>query len=124
MFRFLLSLPGRINRNPIASCGYFLLAYLIVREASLYGTNWVLGKYYMPRSLVAADGLHYPNGEVIDPLTLSLIRSGNEEIAYLILLAIPAIVLPALFFWNLAKIKRYQKEWDAIKQNAVRRTKR
>jgi hypothetical protein len=47
--------------------------------AGKFEPNWELGRYYMPRMIVSADGTHFLNGEEIDAFSLAVVRTGMEE---------------------------------------------
>ena len=52
---------------------------IVGRFAFLYGRQWEFSPRGIPVSIVAADGISYPDGERINEFTLALIRSGSEE---------------------------------------------
>ena len=67
--------------------GWLLLAFLIVNFLAGYGTRWQLGRYAMPKSLLAPDGKHLDGSEP-DDVTLALAQRGIEEESYLVALGI------------------------------------
>jgi hypothetical protein len=64
--------------------GWVVFIGLAGNFALQHGSWWEFGKFGMPHTLVAADGVHHPNGEEIDPVTLAMARSGVEEEAMLV----------------------------------------
>src|SRR5277367_3236324 len=62
--------------------GYFFLQH---------GSHWEFGKFGMPHTLIAADGVHHPDGTEIDPATLAMARTGAEEETMLAALCVLAL---------------------------------
>jgi hypothetical protein len=75
----------------ILGCGLFL--FLTIYQATMHGRKWEFGTYGMPVSLLAEDGRHYRDGSEVDPLTLALVRSGNEETVHLIIVGVLLLML-------------------------------
>jgi len=73
--------------------GSLLMVILLLNFGLQYGNRWECGQYGMPRTLVAPDGVSYPDGKVIDPITASLIRAGVEEEVFLGMLIFSALSL-------------------------------
>ncbi len=69
---------------------------LVVYHASLFGTRWEFGRYFMPRTLVDASGFARPDGTPLDQFTLMMVRSGIEEEAELFMCGVLAVVLTML----------------------------
>ncbi len=69
---------------------------LVVYHASLFGTRWELGRYFMPRTLVDASGFARPDGTPLDAFTLLVVQSGIEEEAELFMCGVLAVVLTML----------------------------
>ena len=69
---------------------------LVVYHASLFGTRWECGRYYMPRTLIDASGFARPDGTPLDSFTLMMVRSGIEEEAELFMCGVLAVVLTML----------------------------
>lgn len=69
---------------------------LVVYHASLFGTRWGFGRYFMPRTLVDASGFARPDGTPLDSFTLMVVRSGIEEEAELFMCGVLAVVLTML----------------------------
>ena len=69
---------------------------LVVYHASLFGTRWEFGRYFMPRTLVDASGFARPDGTPLDSFTLMVVRSGIEEEAELFMCGVLAVVLTML----------------------------
>jgi hypothetical protein len=64
--------------------GPLFIVAMIAFRVTTYGTQWTFGRYGMPQTLLASDGMHYPNGEPVIPLMASLARSGWEPEIYLV----------------------------------------
>lgn len=78
--------------------GWLLLLAMIGWKAITFKTEWVIGpKYSMPVSLLAPDGVHYADGLPVDPFTLGLIRSGNEEEVWLGITGIFTFLIVMMF---------------------------
>lgn len=69
---------------------------LVVYHASLFGTRWEFGRYFMPRTLVDASGFARPDGTPLDAFTLMMVRSEIEEEAELFMCGVLAVVLTML----------------------------
>ena len=69
---------------------------LVVYHASLFGTRWEFGRYYMPRTLTDVSGFARPDGTPLDAFTLMVVRSGIEEEAELFMCGVLAVVLTML----------------------------
>lgn len=89
----------------------FILANIAYR-ASTYGTKWVFGTWWLPQTILAPDGRHYPNGEWIEPEVLYLVQTGLEPVAYLIgfILVILMSCFLGYLYWNLERCKRRLEE--------------
>ena len=60
--------------------GLGVFAVMAFHKVNTFEKQWKCGpKYHLPVSLVAPDGKHYADGELIDPISLSVIRTGHEE---------------------------------------------
>ena len=57
--------------------GWVIFLGLLVNFGLQYGSRWECGRYMMPRTLMAADGVHHPNGEPIESVTLAIARGGR-----------------------------------------------
>ena len=89
--------------------GWLLLAFVVVSFLAKYKSHWEFGRYGMPRSLVAADGEHYLDGDDIDPISLGIARTGREEEGYL--MAFCLILAGLCWAWYMsAKLHRLKKE--------------
>ena len=71
-----------------AAAGLLLFLSLFVYHGLQFGSQWELGRYGMPRSLVNETGYQYLDGTEIDPLTLALIKNDHEEGVHLFLLGV------------------------------------
>ncbi len=69
---------------------------LVIYHASLLGTRWEFGRYFMPRTLVDASGFARPDGTPLDAFTLMMVQSGIEEEAELFMCGVLAVVLTML----------------------------
>ena len=71
--------------------GWLLFIVLTGRWAFAYGDRWNFGgPCCLPRTLLAPDGRHYPDGSPLDPLTQAIVTSGCETqvtVGLLLLLA-------------------------------------
>lgn len=64
----------------ILDCAGILLLFVVLTNVAFsYGSRWVIGRHGLPVSLLAPDGVHYADGSVVDPITLSVIRANIEE---------------------------------------------
>jgi hypothetical protein len=97
--------------------GCLVFVSLVVNWAAKYGREWECGRYAMPHSLVAADGLHYRSRVEIDPVTLAIIRSGREEEHWLGALSI----LACLIAWASIEARRWYRKQVAIAGSPDRR---
>ena len=79
-----------------AVVGPLFMLGLVVYHASLFGTRWEFGRYYMPHTLVDASGFARPDGTPLDSFTLMMVRSGIEEEAELLMGGVLAVVLTML----------------------------
>ena len=59
--------------------GWVLFVGLCINFLMDRGQHWKIGSLGMPEIVVGPDGMHYPDGAVIDPVTLSLHQSGMEQ---------------------------------------------
>jgi hypothetical protein len=94
-------------RNALSFLGYALLIAMILHVACRHGTKWEFGRYGMPRTLVAADGVSYLDGTEIDEYSLALARSGNEEEVWLAIYAIIGTILAYGTYSILMQRRRY-----------------
>jgi hypothetical protein len=78
--------------------GVALFAGLVINFACRYGTRWEVGRYYLPRSLVAAGGQVYRDGADIDPINQAIIRADREEETILAILSIDAALLAFVIY--------------------------
>jgi hypothetical protein len=85
---------------------------LIVHYVARYGSWWEFGRYGMPRSLVAADGVSHLDGTPIEAVTLSLVRSGREEEVYLACAAVIVAGLLYVFLLARSMYRRYMAAFD------------
>ena len=90
-----------------------LVLFLVVAAVCLSkdaGTRWTAGRYGLPRSVLAPDGMHYQDGRLVDPYTQALVERDIEEEVLLAVLAIAALGLGWLM-WMRARTGRRQREW-------------
>ena len=73
--------------------GWVLFAVLCISFAADCGQHWKIGRLGMPEALVGPDGMHYPDGAEIDPVTLGLHEAGIEQEAEWALCAVLASAL-------------------------------
>jgi hypothetical protein len=64
--------------------GTVYLVVCLLRMNDGEGVYWTRDRFGMRRTLVAADGWHYPTGEEIDPFTRLLANSGLEGLLMLL----------------------------------------
>lgn len=57
------------------------------------GRQWTFGRYWMPKILLAPDGMHFADGEPLDLIGLALVRSGHEEELHLALFTIVGLAV-------------------------------
>jgi hypothetical protein len=93
--------PSETKRNIWNRLFWVCLAAFVLYNLYGYGRHWEFGRYFMPRSLVAADGLHYLDGMPINSINRGFIAADIEEEVALVCLAIlfaVYAVLAALIF--------------------------
>ena len=78
-----------MNRSSTSGCFFALLgpAILImgaVNVAGKYGRQWHFGRYGMPVTLIAQNGLH-PDGQPVNPIVMAIVRTGYEPELHLAL---------------------------------------
>src|ERR1700726_3794073 len=78
--------------------GLVLFVGLVVNYLAGYGTRWQLGRYAMPKTLLAADGKTHPDGSECDDVTLALVRRDIEEESYLVALGILLVLFTVAAF--------------------------
>jgi hypothetical protein len=100
----------RRGSSGIGLLGCLVFVALVVNWAWKYGREWEFGRFVMPNSLVAPDGLHYRSGAEIDPVSLAIIRSGKEEEHWLAALGI----LACLIAWASIAVRRCYRKQAAI----------
>lgn len=76
-----------------ALVGPLFMLGLVVYHASLLGTQWEFGRYYMPRTLTDESGFARPDGTPLDSFTMMMVHSGIEEEAELLMFCILIAVL-------------------------------
>lgn len=72
----------------VGLAGWGLLLFCAISFATKYGRQWELGRYYMPRTIVAGDGYSYPDGTPIPLPILALVRADIEEETILVMAAV------------------------------------
>ena len=96
--------------------GWALLLYCGGCFVSKYGQQWEFGAYGMPVSLLAEDGFHYRDGTEVDPMSLSIARSGYEaEVMLTFVIGLSTAVGWLVFdCWRLsrmaAELDRYKRK--------------
>lgn len=94
----------------IAGWAFFLA--VCGHQAWTYGVEWEFGRYGMPVSLVAPDGLHYQNGRELDPLTRYLINAGLQPECNLVL----ALLLSAAAAYLVRQVRQtYRMEVELFR---------
>ena len=96
-------------------CGWLLFIGLGISFAADCGEHWKIGRLGMPETLVGPDGIHYPDGAEIDPVTLDLHEAGIEQEAEWVMCAVLASVL---LYWayHVRKLRRMTRELDRLLQ--------
>lgn len=74
------------------SIAVLFFLYVAVNGTLQYGTRWEFGRFGMPRTLIAEDGMHHLDGSPINPITLQLARSGYEEAYCLVMTGILVLI--------------------------------
>jgi|GEM_PF-5827584 len=92
--------------------GGALVAALVWHFVTGYGSQWEVGRYGMPRPLVAADG-RYLDGTKIDDVTLALVRAGKHEEVFLAGLCVCGLFL-AWYVFNVVQIIRLQRRGEKL----------
>jgi hypothetical protein len=81
------------------------------------GHHRMLGRYWMPSSILSPDGLMYQDGTEVDPVTLYLAHSGLEQECYLVAVTGLTILVSVLVY----KMKRlHRMQVDAFKRELQR----
>jgi hypothetical protein len=96
-------------------CGAGLLLGIFINLLAHHGTWWTLGPHGMPVSLVAEDGLHYLDGEPLDPVTLWMVQNDCEEEVWAGLFSFYAIMLLYIF----VKIRRAVNSIQESRRNVL-----
>ena len=103
--------------------GWLLFVVLGARWAFLYGREWDFGgPLCLPRTLLAPDGRHYPDGTPLDPVTQAIVASGHEaEITACLLLFIAALFLLCFqMCQDAARLRQRHEELKAALQEVRR----
>ncbi len=90
--------------------GWAIFLYGAIHFVSSKGSQWEFGRYYMPRTLVAADGCCYPDGEPIPLPILALVRADIEEEVTLALVGVEMAALVWLGV-EMRKLHRARREY-------------
>ena len=96
---------------PLVGCALFV--YCCASFVGDFGTRWECGRYYMPRTLVAADGHSYPDGKPIPAATLILARSGIEEDVMLGMVTVLGVLLVYLAV-EIRSLNRTAREYSKL----------
>jgi hypothetical protein len=78
--------------------GWAIFLAVGVGFALQHGKRWEFGPHGVTRLLVAEDGINYRDGTPIDPLTLSLHKSGQYETCQFVMLGILGALLARLAY--------------------------
>jgi hypothetical protein len=89
--------------------GWVLFVGLCINFLMDRGHHWKIGSLGMPEIVVGPDGMHYPDGAVIDPVTLSLHQSGMEQEVCLALCGVLVLALLYLVY-HVRKLRRMKRE--------------
>ncbi len=96
---------------PLSSwLGIGLFAAIILGMLWGHGREWEFSPHGIPVSALSPDGQTYRNGNEIDPLTLAIIRSGNEEAIAASIFGFAFLALAFLAF-QLWAFSRSRKRW-------------
>ena len=86
--------------------GWAIFLAVLIGNAMQYGKRWEFGPHGFTRVLVAGDGKHYRDGTAIDPITLALHNSGQEEAFQLAAIGIIAATGRHYFVYTVLRMQR------------------
>jgi hypothetical protein len=99
-----------------------ILLFAVVCYAVNYGYSWTLGRYYMPVTILASDGIHCMNGLPADPITRVLVHYDWEaEYLLTVLIGISAGLGYAFYLTRDTAKKRQQILRKQLEIEALRR---
>lgn len=91
--------------------GWALIVGVLVYNLAQHGAQWQFGRYFMPKSLLAADGKTYLDGSPVDDITLRIVKSGCEEEMYLGMAAVIGLLLICLVV-KMARLHRSSRRME------------
>jgi hypothetical protein len=104
---------------------FVFLLFASVFHFAEHGSHWLFDDHWRPRTLVAPDGLHYPDGTEIHPLIQGLVKHGDYEIVgrTIVSLGLLPLGLAGLLVWarSLAEDRSSSRCWGCPLGNGVRR---
>ena len=91
--------------------GWLLFIGIIANFVYEHSKRWECGRYYMPHTVLAADGTHYRDGSEVEAIQLMIARSGNEEEIWLGVIGLLLCML-ALIVRYVSKAHRAVRDFE------------